>query len=218
MIDQLMGAGLVQAADLLEFGFSIAELRAAGLNLSSPHHHTDQHAKGGMNTMPARRLSDNSSEVRRKRSWESEATQPQRQQDRRATPSLAVCDTATTALSTKASEVQPANRAVESSAFLSEKARAQSLRAARLVENSQHCVAQNCARSLTYEAMDDEEAAGAASKKRCNTALNFNGLDVAVVKEIAKQLQEEARNDAYVKSRSMREYMESRKDDNTPYM
>ncbi|KAG5511568.1 hypothetical protein GH5_06519 [Leishmania sp. Ghana 2012 LV757] len=253
MIEQLTSTGLVQAADLLEFGFSAAELRAAGLHLSSPHHRANEQTESRGEATKAERLADGSNDDRRrrgvprKRAWGCDPAQAPLPQDERATSSPAVSGTATTALSTveKAREPQTIAKAVVTPLLLSEKTRKQCLHAAKLVEDTQIMRpfkdSQDCARWLCYDDADEEEASSTSAtgsssgdatvavtskvhsmrdppKARCNTALAFSGLDVAVVREIAQRLQEESSHDAYVESRRTREYFLLREDGNTPYM
>ncbi|CBZ23697.1 conserved hypothetical protein [Leishmania mexicana MHOM/GT/2001/U1103] len=253
MIEQLMSTGLVQAADLLEFGFSAAELRAAGLHLPSPHHRAGEQTKGGGEAAQAEWMTDAHSEDRRrcgvprKRAWRDDAAQARLQKNERAAQSPAVSSAAATALLAAATtrEPQTVAKSVVTPALLSEETRARSLQAARLVEQTQslrrHRGAQDCARWLCYDDTEDEEVSSTAStgtsageatsalasmaraaetmpKARCNTALAFSGLDVAVVKEIAQLLQEESDHDASVESRRTREYLESRENGHTPYM
>nr|CAJ2467551.1 unnamed protein product [Leishmania braziliensis] len=251
MIEQLTSTGLVQVADLLEFGFSPAELCAAGLHLPSPHHRAGEQTKGGGGAAQAEEIVNDSHEdcrrprrAPRKRAWPDCAAQMRPQTNDRATPSPAAREVSTAALLTVAKPGEPktAAKGVMTPTLLSENTRAQSLRTAKLVEQTQHLRqrrgAQDCARWLCYDDADDEEASsttptGASSgeataavtstahkpaKTCCNTALDFSGLDVAVVKEIAQRLQEESSHDAYVESCRMRDYFESREDGNTPYM
>ncbi|KAG5486222.1 hypothetical protein LSCM1_07342 [Leishmania martiniquensis] len=252
MMEQLMSTGLVQATDLLAFGFSVAELQAAGLRPASPHHGANEQAESGGEAAKGGCAADDGNEDRRcrgaprKRAWGCDAAQAPPLQDERATPSSAVSGTATTVLLTleKACEPPTVAKAVAVPALLSEKAREQSLYAAKLMEDTQlmrpRKGSQDCARWLCYDDADEEEASSASPtgsssgdataavtlkvcttrdppKTRCNTALAFSGLDVAVVREIAQRLQESS-DDAYVECRRTREYFESREDGNTPYM
>ncbi|CAC9449170.1 hypothetical_protein_-_conserved [Leishmania infantum] len=253
MIEQLMSTGLVQAADLLDFGFSTAELRAAGLHLPPLHHRAGEQTKGVLEAAQAEWMADDHGEacrrrgVPRKRAWCDDAAQARPQKNERATPSPAISGAAETALSAAETTREPQTlaKSVATPALLSEETRARSLHAAKLVEQTQslrrHRGAQECARWLCYDDTDDEEVSSTAStgtssgeatsalasmaraaetlpKARCNTALAFSGLDVAVVKEIAQRLQEESGRDASVESRRTREYLESRENGNTPYM
>lgn len=253
MMEQLMSTGLVQAADLLEFGFSAAELRAAGLHLPPPHHRAGEQTKGGLEAAQAERMADAHGEdsrrrgVPRKRAWCDDAAQARPQKNERVAPSPVVSGAAATTLSAAETtrEPQTVAKSVATPALLSEETRARSLHAAKLVEQTQslrrHRGDQDCARWLCYDDTDDEEVSSTAStgtssgeataalasmaraaetlpKARCNTALAFSGLDVAVVREIAQRLQDESGHDASVESRRTREYVESRENGNTPYM
>ncbi|GET86088.1 hypothetical protein, conserved [Leishmania tarentolae] len=253
MIEQLMSTGLVQAADLLGFGFSAAELCAAGVHLPSPHHRSGEQTRDCRETEQPKWAGDAYSEDRRhrgvprKRAWCNDAAQTRPQKSERAAQSSAVRGDATTAVPTPemTREPQTVVKSVTAPALLSEEMRTRSLRAATLVEQTQRLRqqqgSQDCARLLCYDDTGDEEVSNTTSKgrfpgeatealapmaqatetyhrTRCNTALAFSGLDVAVVKEIAQRLQDESVHDTDTKSSRTREYLESRELGNTPYM
>lgn len=236
MIEQLMSSGLVQPADLLEFGFSAEELRAVGLQLSAPP------PAAPSPRAVATPVEDEARPYRRgrpqKRAWGDEEidTDAVPAQAHVTPPPASATATGEPATVAKALHVTSATSSgpAPQQPWRSEQSRAADLHAAQLVGSMRHRVAGGvthpCARHLCYgDAQDEEEPpkttatamsamAGHGPARSGNTALAFSGLDVAVVKEIAQRLQAECGRDADVESQRMREYYESREDGNTPYM
>ncbi|KAK7201751.1 hypothetical protein NESM_000241000 [Novymonas esmeraldas] len=243
MIGQLMGAGLVQPADLLEFGFSAAELDAAGV-------HLPQHIEAGAAEEKVESTSASSATVAvarvprgggvapRKRVWgdnddsAAHATTLSlpdvRGRSSSSSSSTAVTTPALTPVGMeRAGEPQTQAKAITappSSSGLSERSRGRMLYTAALVGQTQRlCTGPpDCARSLCYGDGDAEDEGTPSAMPRLsahrNTALGFSGLDVAVAKEIAQRLREECEHELDIECRRVQEYIESRKDGGTPYM
>ncbi|KPA74285.1 hypothetical protein ABB37_09282 [Leptomonas pyrrhocoris] len=262
MIEQLISAGLAQVADLVQFGFTEAEINAAGLSFPSPHlraeaeeqeQEQEERARAEQAATAALHTDDRRAKAR-KRGWHDEPNTPT------STPATAraaalshgdLTDVRTTAKAVDGA-LPPStvchSPATAPSSFssppkavaLSEQLRASAVRSAGVVDqhrqqrqatghDTRGCLAEECARTLRYEAEDEDGesacatapvvvAAAQPTRVAGNTALAFSGLDVAVAKEIAQMLQAPVDDAAQAEQHRMQAYLESREDGGTPYM
>lgn len=235
MIEELMSTGLVQAADLMALGFTEAEIAAAGFHVPLPPHKLEEEQKvtraaaavtGAVSNNLC--VEDDSSEARRgkarKRGWHEE-------QDDGLSPTTRDTQEPKTA-------VKMVSGAATTTAVLSEQRRSTALQSAHTVDQQRDqrraaagatAERDDCARALDYDEEDESalESHGGLTavtafkphSKRCvNTALNFSGADVAVVKEMASLLRAPVDEEARLERLRAQEYLDSREEGNTPYM
>lgn len=202
MMEQLMSSGLVQAADLVAFGFTEAEITAAGFHLPQAHHTNEE--EGGAVMTAARRTPQRG--AARKRSGRPDEDGDGSSVRPAGTPPAPSPATATRSFAGAAPRT--AAKAVEG------RHDGRKRPESGVVATS----ADVCARVLRYDDAESGCAQAPRAVRTTNTALGFSGLDVAVAKEIALLLQTPADEDAKAEQARMREYLESREEGNTPYM
>lgn len=195
MIEQLMSSSLVQVTDLIAFGFTEAEITAAGYHLPC---HGDDHeeeeeeerdasaAAAAATVLKAAQAEEGSTDAHRERSrkrgWRDEpntrATPP--------TPARVQASTASSAMSARSPRTQEpttAAKTLDGAVPLSEQNRVEALRSARVVEEhlgrrhataaplNESCVANpdDCVRALHFDAEEEGEGGDRATAAKQTT-------------------------------------------------